>query len=104
MALQSSTSIGVICIAPHWLPLTARLFPSLSTWVIASIRGPQLNLLFVFSRAMVLIEQSVIIVVKRVTLAILLKYIDVNVSEVLVLAIRRLAHLLFLVGVSLSEK
>jgi hypothetical protein len=53
---------------------------------------------------MVLIELRVIIVVKRVTLAILLKYIDVNVSEVLVLAIRRLAHLLFLVGVSLSEK
>lgn len=43
MLLHSLTRIGVICIAPHELPLTALGFPSLSTWIMASITGFQSN-------------------------------------------------------------
>ena len=37
------TSIGVICITPTDCPLTAFGFPSLSTWMIASMIGFQLK-------------------------------------------------------------
>ena len=50
MRLQSFTNTGVICIAPHELPFTAFAFPSLSTWIIASITGFQ-SILLVFNGA-----------------------------------------------------
>ena len=41
MLLHSATNIGVICMAPHELPLTAFTSPSLSTCIMASITGFQ---------------------------------------------------------------
>ena len=75
MMLHCCTAHGVICIAPHDLPLTARLLPPLSTYVMASINGPQSNAFEPFSRAFAEIVPIVKTTVKTVTFAIFEKYI-----------------------------
>ena len=75
MRLHCCTAIGVICIAPHDLPLTARLLPPLSTHVIASISGPQSKSFEPFSRALATVAPKVNTVVNTVTFAIFEKNI-----------------------------